>query len=59
MDLEEMLLEKTPKQAIGTVISYVLYVRQLKQRNNHDLDCIIAMDETAVARNDLQYYSYR
>ena len=29
------------------MISYILYVRQLKQRNN-DLDCIIAMDETAM-----------
>ena len=28
-------------------MSYILYVRQLKQRNNFDLDCIIAMDETA------------
>ena len=51
---------KTPQQIIDKVISYILYVRQLKQRNNYDLDCIIAMDETAVmARNDLQYYSYR
>ena len=28
-------------------MSYILYVRQLKQRNNFNLDCIIAMDETA------------
>ena len=30
------------------MISYILYVHQLKQRNNYDLDCIIAMNETAV-----------
>ena len=40
--------QKTPEQIIDKVISYILYVRQLKQRNNYDLDCIIAMDETAV-----------
>ena len=28
------------------MISYILYVRQLKQRNKYDLDCIISMDET-------------
>ena len=38
----------TPEQIIDKVISYILYVHQLKQRNNYDLDCIIAMDETAV-----------
>ena len=40
--------QKTPEQIIDKVISYILYVRQLKQRNNYDLDCIIAMDETAM-----------
>ena len=30
------------------MIWYILYGRQLKQKNNFDLDCIIAMDETAV-----------
>ena len=30
------------------MISYILYVHQLKQRNNYDLDCIIAMNETTV-----------
>ena len=30
------------------MISYVLYVHQLRQRNNYDLDCINAMDEAAV-----------
>ena len=39
---------KTLEQIIHKVISYILYVRQLKQRNNYDLDCIIAIDETAV-----------
>ena len=39
---------KTLEQIIHKVISYTLYVRQLKQRNNYDLDCIIAIDETAV-----------
>ena len=41
-------VQKTPEKIIGKVILYILYVRQLKQRNNYDLDCIIAMDETAV-----------
>ena len=40
--------QKTPEQIIDKVISYILYVHQLKQRNNYDLDCIIAMNETAV-----------
>ena len=40
--------QKTPEQIIDKVISYILYVRQLKQRNNYDLDCVIAMDETAM-----------
>ena len=40
--------QKTPEQIIDKVISYILYVRQLKQRNNYDLDCIIAMDERAM-----------
>ena len=40
----------TPEQIIDKVISYILYVHQLKQRNNYDLDCIIAMNETAVWR---------
>ena len=40
--------QKTPEKIIGKVILYILYVRQLKQRNNYNLDCIIAMDETAV-----------
>ena len=40
--------QKTPEQIIDKVISYILYVRQLKQRIKYDLDCIIAMDETAV-----------
>ena len=40
--------QKTPEQITDTVISYIVYVRQLKQRNNYDLDCIIAMNETAV-----------
>ena len=39
--------QETPEQIIDKVISYILDVRQLKQRNNYDLDCIIAMDETA------------
>ena len=30
------------------MISYISYVHQLKQRNKYDMDCIIAMDETAV-----------
>ena len=41
-------VQKTPEQIIDKVISHVLYVRPLKQRNNYDLDCIIAMAETAV-----------
>ena len=40
--------QKTPEQIIDKVISYILYVRQLKQRNNYNLDCIIAMNKTAV-----------
>ena len=40
--------QKTPDQIIDKVIAYILYVRQFKRRNNYDLDCIIAMDETAV-----------
>ena len=40
--------QKTPEQIIDKLISYILYVRQLKQRNNCDFDCIIAMDETTV-----------
>ena len=40
--------QKTPEQIIDKVISCNLYVRQLKQRNNYDLDCIIPMDKTAV-----------
>ena len=30
------------------MISDILYVRQLKQRNNYDFDCTIAMDEKSV-----------
>ena len=41
---------KNSEQIIDKVISYILYVHQLKQRNNYDLDCIIAMNETAVWR---------
>ena len=41
-------VQKTPEQIADKVISYILYVHQLKQWNNYDLDCIIAMDETAV-----------
>ena len=40
--------QKTPEQIIDKMISYISYVRQLKQRNKYDMDCIIAMDETAV-----------
>ena len=40
--------QKTPEKIIGKAISYILYVRQLKQRNNYNLDCIIIMDETTV-----------
>ena len=40
--------QKTPEQIIDKVISNILYVCQLKQRNNYDKDWIIAMDETAV-----------
>ena len=40
--------QKTPEQITDKVILYILYVRQLKQRNNYDLDCIIVLDETAV-----------
>ena len=40
--------QKTPEQITDKVMSYILYVHQLKQRNNYDLDCITAMDETAV-----------
>ena len=39
--------QKTPEQIIDKVISYILHVRQLIQRNNYDFNCIIAMDETA------------
>ena len=41
-------MQKTPEQIIDKVISYILHVRQLKQRNNYDLNCIIVIDETAV-----------
>ena len=40
--------QKTPEQTTDKVISYISYTFQLKQRKNCDLDCIIAMDETAV-----------
>ena len=40
--------QETSGQIIDKVMSYILYVCQLKQRNNYDLDCSIAMDETAV-----------
>ena len=41
-------VQKTPEQIIDKVISYSLYVHPLKQRNNHDLDCFTAIDETTV-----------
>ena len=37
-----------PDQIIDKVILFILYVRQLKRRNNYDLNIVIAMDETAV-----------
>ena len=40
--------QKTPEQKTDKMISYISYIRQLKQRNKYDMDCIIAMDETAV-----------
>ena len=40
--------QKTPEQITDKMISYISYIRQLKQRNKYDMDCIIAMDETAV-----------
>ena len=40
--------QKTPEQIIDKLISYIFDVCQLKQRNNCDFDCIIAMDETTV-----------
>ena len=39
--------QKTPEKIIDKMISYISYVHQLKQRNKYDMDCIIAMDETA------------
>ena len=42
------MVQKNPEQIMDTVILYILYVHQLKQRNNCHLDCIIAMDETTV-----------
>ena len=39
---------KTTEQIFDKVIQYVLYVRQFKQRSSYDLDCITAMDKTAV-----------
>ena len=42
--------QKTPEQIVRKMISYILYVHQLKQRNNYDLDCINAIDEAAVWR---------
>ena len=40
--------QKMPDQIIDKVILFILYVRQLKRRNNYDLNIVIAMDETAV-----------
>ena len=42
--------QEIPEQIIDKVISYILYIRQLKQRNNYDLDCIFAMDEQLCGR---------
>ena len=39
-----------PDQIIDKVILFILYVRQLKRRNNYDLNIVIAMDETAVLK---------
>ena len=39
---------KTLEQIINKVILYILYVCQLKQRNNYNLECIIVIDETAM-----------
>ena len=44
--------QKNPEQIIDKVISYILHVRQLIQRNNYDFDSIIAMDETG-ARHEM------
>ena len=49
------LAQKNLEQIIDKKKFYILFICRLKQRNNYEFDCIIAMDGTAViAQKDLQ-----
>ena len=40
--------QKTPEKIIEKLVSYILYIRCMKEKKQYDLSQIIAMDETAV-----------
>ena len=47
-DAEPPQAQKSLDKSIDKVITYILYVRRLREQNNYDLGSIIAMDETPV-----------
>ena len=52
---QKKLEQKNLEQIIDKKKFYISFICRLKQRNNYEFDCIIAMDGTAViAQKDLQ-----